>query len=221
MSFEPNLDKAKEKLDTFKKEIELIKLKEKEEHFKKPITRNDQGQAILHIHDKDGKVVDEVIVDDDKWHELSQYDWSKTANYYQSVINGRSVLLHRYLLNAKKGNIVDHINDNGNTVKNNTLANLRISTPTGNSHNKTKLSNKTSQYIGVSFAKYKFNAKITKDNVKYNLGNYNTEVEAAIAYNLKAKQLYKEFANTNTIPEDMIQKYELDVRNKLTTAGKL
>jgi hypothetical protein len=206
MGFEPSLDKAKNKLKIFEKEIEKIKLKEKEEHFKKPIIRNEEGQAILNIYDKNKNIINSVPVDDDKWHDLTQYKWSKRLNYYQTNINGKLISLHRYLTNAKKDEIVDHINNNGNTVNNHMLENLRISNISGNNHNKTKSNNKSSQYIGVNFQKYRYCTKIVKDYKIYRLGNYKTEIEAAIAYNLKAKDLYKEFANLNIIPEEFLRK---------------
>lgn len=221
LSFEQNLDAAKEKLKTFQQDIYNIKLKDKEEHFKKPILRNENGKAILNIHNKNGEIIDTVQVDDDKWHELSQYNWSKTLNYYQSVINGKSILLHRFLINANKGEIVDHINDNNNTINNNTLDNLRINTNSGNNHNRIKSKNKSSQYIGVSANKTRYNAKIVKDSIIYRLGSYKTEVEAAIAYNLKAEDIYKEFANLNKISDENLNKYQDEIIKKLKNAGKL
>lgn len=220
-SWHPNIDAAKEKLEFFKNEIKQIKQREKAEHLKKPIVRNEKGQAILNIHNTNGNVVETVPVDDDRWHELTQYHWSRSLQYYQSVINGKSVLLHRYIMNAKDGEVVDHINDNGRTVNDHTSQNLRINTNSGNSHNRKKSENKFSQYIGVHKNKSRYNAKIIKDGVIYRLGAYGSEIEAAIAYNLKAKDLYKEFANQNTIPEELLQKYENEIIAKLQNMGKL
>jgi hypothetical protein len=64
-------------------------------------------------------------------------------------------------------------------------------------HNK----NKTSQYIGVSWDKsrHKWYAKIRKNLKIHNLGRYESEVEAAQAYNLKAIELYGENAKINKI----------------------
>ena len=127
-------------LEIIKKKIESLKKKEKEEHFKKPILRNDKNQAILLIKDRSAKVIEEVPVSDDRWHELTQYVWCKNGDYYHAIIDGKKELLHRYLTGAKKGEIADHINDGDNTVKNNTGENLRINTPSGNAHNTKKRS---------------------------------------------------------------------------------
>ena len=104
-------------------------------------------------------------------------------------------------MKAKPGQIVDHINNDDATVKNNTIENLRISDASGNGHNKTKNLNATSQHSGVSYnkAKSKWTATITKDKRRYNLGDYDEEKDAAIAYNAKATELYGEFANLNVI----------------------
>ena len=196
------LEEATSKLEEFKKEIQILKEKDKDEHFRKPIIRNRKNEAILMINNKNGES-EEVPVPEDRWHELTLYKWSKTHNYYQALIHGKYVLLHRYLLNAKKGDIVDHINDNDNTVQNNTIENLRLNSFSGNSHNKIKRKNTTSKYIGVSYKKlrHKWEACINKNGKYYYIGHYSTEQEAALAYNEKAKELYGEFANLNVIED--------------------
>ena len=200
-SMTKTLPEALLKLELFEKEIEIIKQKEKEEHFNKPILRNDTNQAILIIKNNKGEIIDEVPVSDDQWHYLTQYVWSKTNRYYQARIDGKTILLHRYLTNAKKGEIADHINKNNDTVKNNTGENLRINDNSGNSHNKIKKKNTSSQYIGVSYKKYrhKWEACINKNGKYYFIGHFEEEKEAALAYNLKAIELYGEFANLNII----------------------
>ena len=196
------LEEAVKKLDEYKREIEEIKKKEREKHFAKPIQRNDKNRAILLIKNKNSEVIDEVEVDDDRWHELSQYSWSKIskeANYYSTYINGKKIMLHRYLTNAKKGEIIDHINDDDNDVKVNRLDNLRMNTWSGNGHNRKKSKNATSQYFGVFFYKKqkKWRAAIKKDGVSNFIGDFRDEKEAALAYNEKAKELYGDKANLN------------------------
>lgn len=195
------LPEAIAKLKEFKKVIDEIKHDELQKHFKKPIIRNDKNQAVLLIKNKHGKIVDEVPVPEDKWHELTQYNWHHTKGYYQATVNGTKVLLHRYLMNAKKGDIIDHINNGNETAKNNTYENLRINDSSGNSHNKQKKSNTSSKYLGVSYRKYKnkWESRIIKDGKYFHLGTYSTEEESAIAYNNKAIELYGERTNLNTI----------------------
>ena len=85
------LEEAIQKLEEFKKEIEKIKKERLEEHFKKPVTRNAKGEAVIIINDKDGNVIDEAVVPEDRWHELMQYKWWKSTNYYFAVINKKNV----------------------------------------------------------------------------------------------------------------------------------
>jgi hypothetical protein len=45
----------------------------------------------------------------------------------------------------------------------------------------------------------KWRSSINKNYIAYNLGKFDTEIEAAIAYNVKAIELYGEQANLNII----------------------
>lgn len=215
---EKNIEDAQNKLLEFKKTIEEVKNKEHIQHLNTPITRNKNGQAILVIRNKDGKQIDETIVDENRWHELVQFSWVRTKKgYYIARINGKQIQLHRYLLDAKDGDIVDHINNNGNDVSINTLDNLRINTNTGNSHNKSKNKNASSKFYGVSYKKSinRWRASISKEHIEYYLGCYKIEIQAAIAYNIKAKELYNNFANLNIIPEEDYNTYYEEIYNNI------
>jgi hypothetical protein len=105
--------------------------------------------------------------------------------------------MHRLLMDAKDGEIIDHINGNRSD---NRLSNLRKSDTSLNGHNKTKQNGLTSKYIGVCRAKSgKYTSAIRKGTDRYHLGTFKTEEEAALAYNEKAKEIYGEFANLNEI----------------------
>ena len=94
----------------------------------------------------------------------------------------RLVALHFIETEQKK--IVDHIN--GNRLDNR-LCNLRYATDKENSYNKSKTKSQTSsKFKGVSCERGKFKAQVWKDNKVYNLGRFETEVEAGQAYNKKA-----------------------------------
>jgi hypothetical protein len=162
--------------------------------------------------------IDEVLVPEEKWHELMLYSWIKNANYYQTKMNGKCVKLHRFLMNAKSDEIIDHINDFGNDVNNNTFENLRINTHSGNAHNVPKRKNATSQYFGVSFNTdtKKWKSFFHKNRIAYYCGLYDSELEAAIAYNIKAKEIYGDFANLNTISDEDFNKYSVEIAKKLS-----
>ncbi len=59
----------------------------------------------------------------------------------------------------------------------------------------------------------RYRARIYKDGIQYNLGQYDNEIKAAIAYNLKAQELYKDFANSNIIDidESLYNEYKNEV----------
>jgi hypothetical protein len=153
------------------------------------IEKNDQNIAIITTSKGE-----EILVDNDKYHELKKYTWRVTNNYAQS--NDSNQYMHRYLMNAKEGELVDHINHD---PIDNRLSNLRISTVGANAHNKTKMKNTTSKYIGVCFKSGKFVARIKKDGKEYYLGRFDKETEAAKTYNKKAIELYGDHANLNVI----------------------
>ena len=146
-------------------------------------------------------------IDDEDLEKVKRYKWYfvKKQNFgYIFTLLGKkynkTLYLHRYLINANDGDIVDHIDRNG---LNNTKSNLRIVTAKENSFNKTKHKNATSKYKGVS-VHYKNNIKYIRARIVYkrkiiNLGNFKTEIEAGLAYNTKAKELFGEYANLNNI----------------------
>jgi hypothetical protein len=125
--------------------------------------------------------------------------WYLSHGYIRGLIKetNKDIAMHRYLLHAKDYEIVDHINNN---EIDNRIENLRISTSTYNNHNRKKKDNCTSIYKGVHADKNnRFYATIKKDNKKYNLGSYNNEIIAALAYNLKAEELYNNFKSINVL----------------------
>lgn len=220
-SYSKTLENAENKLQEFKGIIQKIKDDDLKEHINKPITRNQKGQPILIIRNKKGEQIDETIVDENKWHELSLYTWIKAGNYYSAIINGKKIQLNRYLTGAKKGEIADHINNSGNDVSINTIENLRINDVTGNNHNKSKNKNASSKFYGVSYAisKNKWCSSIKKD-IRYYLGCYKLEIQAAVAYNIRAKELYDELANLNDIPEADFNKYYKEVYDNIKRLEK-
>lgn len=114
--------------------------------------------------------------------------------------------LHRWLMNAKPGELVDHIN--GNSLDNR-LCNLRIVTDSQNTWNsKAHNDSKGSTYKGVSFWSFKHYTR-KKPWVTQIMKNGNrkkkyfaTEIEAAEQYNIWALELYGDFAVINIIKKD-------------------
>jgi hypothetical protein len=181
------VDEALKDLEEINKTIELLKQKENDEHNKKEITRNNEGIPYIIVQDL------EVLVDEEFWHELSSMSWYISNKGY---IQNRTVgLMHRIIMKAKDGEIVDHINNKKDDNRN---CNLRIASAGLNSHNRIKNKNASSKYFGVSFSK---RDKIWISKITYkgedHIGTFKDEIDAAKAYNKKAIFYYKENANLN------------------------
>jgi hypothetical protein len=193
--FRKTLDEAIDDLIEINSSINYEKVIDEFKYLQTPIKRNKDGIAILickgDIH---------ALVDDQDWHKLSQMSWYIDNGYVESSIVGR---LHRYILKPKLGEIIDHINNNRLDNRRN---NLRIASCSLNSHNRKKSENASSKYFGVWFNKQlkKFGTSITYNFNKHNLGYFDNEIDAAKAYNIKAKELYGNNANLNDIPADFV-----------------
>lgn len=146
-----------------------------------------------------------ILVDAEDYPELSKYTWRiGTRGYATAKIQGTQVLMHRFILGLKEPTIqCDHIDHN---PLNNRKSNLRICNQTLNNANRTKYKSKESIYKGVRPSGSKWRAIGTYKGTQYNLGSYNSEIEAGMAYNIFAKKYFGEFAILNNVPDDIIPK---------------
>lgn len=145
----------------------------------------------------------EALVDKDDLEKVLKYRWfarfTKTDVVYATAhckrTKGEHIQMHQLIMGLKN---IDHINGNG---LDNRKENLRHYNNQGqNKVNSPKYNykrNPTSKYKGVYWSKKdnKFRASCGG----FYLGLFNTEKEAAIAYNNKASELYGEFAKLNVI----------------------
>jgi hypothetical protein len=172
--------------------------KEKEEkRLTQQIKRNNDGDAIIELFNKNKQKVGEATIDDHRYYDTTKHGWYlDVLGYVNGYVNGKSIRLHSYLMDAQPGHTIDHIDRN---PLNNKIENLRFSTPALNGHNKTKSTNATSGYYGVSYRNRNnvYTAQISTAGKTYQLGRFKTEMEAAKAYDMKAKELYGTFANLN------------------------
>lgn len=119
--------------------------------------------------------------------------WRISNGYVMGFKNGKNVRLHRLVMGAKPGEVVDHINHN---LLDNRSSNLRICTTSENMRNIKK-----DKLKGVSFYKRdsRWSAYITFNYKKIHLGYFETAEQAAKRYDEKAKELYGEFACLNFV----------------------
>lgn len=106
------------------------------------------------------------------------------------------VLMHRLLTGAGKGVIVDHANHNG---LDNRRSNLRMASQAQNQGNQRvqKTGRKVSKFKGVSANRASWYAEIQVRGKRYRLGCFQTEEDAARAYDQAAQAAFGEFACTN------------------------
>jgi hypothetical protein len=144
-----------------------------------------------------------AIVDAEDYEWLSQYKWyagaapHKKTFYARRTIPGGTELMHRMIMRAPKGMVIDHINGNG---LDNRRCNLRICTQGENAQNRRVHWGHASRFMGVSRCGSKWQAKIRHNGRQYYLGLYDDEVEAAKARDRKALELLGESAYLNIPP---------------------
>jgi len=147
----------------------------------------------------------EAIVDDADADRVLAFRWQ--ARLYPSdrryasrgVRDGKRIThvwMHRFILDAPPGLLVDHINGDG---LDNRRANLRLCSKTENNRNRRSA---RTGFKGVSKVYRKYHAALKCGANRVFIGIYDTEIEAATAYDRAAKQWFGEFARLN-FPDGM------------------
>jgi hypothetical protein len=160
------------------------------------ITRKDGIYFTVKVDDCDAH-----LLDDHKWTAFrSGGNWYVHRTVMKNYVS-RSISLHRAIMCPADGLVVDHIN--GDTLDNR-RSNLRIATIAQNLRNKKTPSSNTSGYKGVvdtkcKLRKRRFKAQVKFEGKRHHIGYYLTAEEAAHAYNIKAAELFGEFARPNVL----------------------
>lgn len=110
--------------------------------------------------------------------------------------SGKFLLLHRIIMGAKDGEIVDHKThpDYPNPIVDNRKSNLRITTPLNNSRNKCKTKANTSGVTGVSWCKrsQKWCAQIGVNRKTIHLGYFDNLEDAAPSKKRSGRKIFQE-----------------------------
>ena len=151
----------------------------------------------------------DALVDDEDYDRLSRYHWcyhggGYAARGYHENGKVRIEKMHQAIMGiAPEGYMIDHIN--GDKLDNR-RSNLRFVTHQQNMFNsKPKINVKgkrcRSRFKGVTWRgdRGKWRSCITIDRKRHYIGLYDTEEEAAIAYNNAAITLFGEYAKLNEI----------------------
>lgn len=143
-----------------------------------------------------------ALIDDEDFDLISKFKWhyrksGRTNGKNGYAENRRGIFMHNIIMNSKKGTL-DHINRNG---IDNRRKNLRVVTLSQNMHNFPK--KKGTKYRGIIFltgrgknAK-KWQCSMTINGKCVYFGVYKTAKEAALVYDKKVKELYKDCAILN------------------------
>jgi hypothetical protein len=168
---------------------------------RRTINMNPKGYAEVPL--KKGFV---ALIDLEDVEKVSKYGWvlddTKPNKYVHTSIRTKTsqltMKLHRFILEAEKGTIVDHINGDGLDNRRN---NLRLCTAQQSSANSKKSKRNSLKYKGLDKRENgKFRARIRVDGILLSLGTFESEEQAARAYNKAAIKYFGEFACLNLLP---------------------
>ena len=152
-----------------------------------------------------------TVVDDKDFSRLSEFSWNfrphkglgsghacRTARKSEGR-SKKTVYMHREVLLVPDGQKVDHINGNG---LDNRRENLRVATTRQNNQNRRKSPGTSSRFKGVNWdsERQRWYAHIKTNGKMRSLGRYDSEEDAARAYNIAARQAFGEFAFLNEVP---------------------
>jgi len=163
----------------------------------------------------------EIFVSDCDYEKLKEFKWY--ANTQKQIFRCkrrraslRTFFIHREILEAKDGEIVDHINRN---TLDNQRENLRIVSGSQNNFNAGKKTSTWTKYKGIKkCSSGKFEASFMVDRRTYSVGTYIKEESAAFAYNVAVNIISKQTACLNEIPEDALNPpLKLWIENKVTS----
>jgi hypothetical protein len=137
-------------------------------------------------------------IDDTDSELVNRYAWfaEDYRGKFRARATGTKIYMHRLIMgDPPDGHEIDHINGD---ALDNRRSNLRFCTRSQNAQNRGKRKGTTqSLYKGITRNKKGWQARITVDGKRISLGLFKNELEAALAYDTKAKELFGEYAKCN------------------------
>ena len=172
-----------------------------------PKTFNEKNQCIFKVKDT------EIIIDEGMFFDIIKYKWYiNNEGYIQGYIEGKNVILSRYIMNYTGELLVDHINNN---KLDNRKKNLRLVDSRKNAQNRTSRKGSSSQYVGVSWHKRikKWGVSMKTKNKTLHLGYFTNEIEAAKARDKATFDHFGIFGNLN-FPEDYSEIHQEEINEE-------
>jgi hypothetical protein len=160
----------------------------------------------------------ETIVDMADYAKFCGENWAahRNGSTFYAVRNamGRAFKLHRLIIAAPRGSIVDHINGDG---LDNRRSNLRIVSSSENSQNRRAVGGGP-RFKGVSRRSGGYGASIFYNGSRRWLGTFRTAEDAARAYDATALECFGEYARLNFPHPKVKQEQEGAVPSEHNTA---
>jgi HNH endonuclease len=146
-----------------------------------------------------------ALVDDEDHEWLSQWNWFAQrkdnsehvyAERWDPMQNGyrRRIKMHRTIVGAGFGQIVDHRNRD---TLDNRRDNLRLCNVAQSAWNRGKPRDNTTGFVGVFRSRKRYQANVYSNGVRHHCGMWSTPEEAALARDKKALEIFGEFAVLN------------------------
>jgi hypothetical protein len=131
---------------------------------------------------------------------INRRNWCLYNGYAARREKGKTIYLHRAIMQPPQGMVVDHVNHNR---LDDTRANLKVCTQRENLRNSEKRRGTASRFRGLYFEKRtgKWCARIKFEGGYIYIGSFADEIEAARAHDRAAVAYFGEFARLNFLEE--------------------
>ncbi len=121
-----------------------------------------------------------ALIDAKDYAKVNQFHWRYNKGYAETKINGKTIGMHRFIISAPKGSIVDHINHNklDNRKDNLRVVNYQLNSLNRLTHKNNKVGKRNIVKLNNKFVVY-----FGLDNEKHYLGSYSTLKIAEVVAN--------------------------------------